>query len=143
MHHTLVIDSRKKRPKESANNGQTHQSSEDPASTSLFEEKSSGGVAVGAKSKATSGRTGRLTHAQVRELEATKEKEVVRGYKRICELWGRMINGAGGSEEEEDREALMEWFMEAERMVETFRETRNLFLTSRVGVITFFVCGSC
>jgi general transcription factor 3C polypeptide 3 (transcription factor C subunit 4) len=138
MHHTPVIDSRKKRPKESASNGQTHQGSEDPTSTSLFEEKSSGGVGAGVKSKAASGtgsRAGRLTHAQVRELEAAKEKEVVRGYKRVCELWGRMMHGASGSEEEEDKEALREWMVEAEKMVETFRETRNLFLTSRVGVI--------
>jgi general transcription factor 3C polypeptide 3 (transcription factor C subunit 4) len=71
-------------------------------------------------------------------LEAAKEKEVVRGYKRVCELWGRMLKGVGGSlgleEDREDQEAVREWMVEAEKMVETFRETRNLFLTSRVSV---------
>lgn len=95
-----------------------------------------GGPGAGAKSRAAlsaNSRAGRLTHAQLRELEAEKEKEVVRGYKRVCELWGRMLKGVGVSEEEEDQEAVREWMVEAEKMVETFRETRNLFLTSRVG----------
>lgn len=132
-----VIDSRKKRHKEPGNQSQGHQASEDPSNTSLFEEKASflmGGPGAGAKSRAAlsaSSRAGRLTHAQLRELEAEKEKEVVRGYKRVCELWGRMLKGVGVSEEEEDQEAVREWMVEAEKMVETFRETRNLFLTSR------------
>jgi general transcription factor 3C polypeptide 3 (transcription factor C subunit 4) len=73
-------------------------------------------------------------------LEAAKEKEVVRGYKRVCELWGRMLKGVGGSldQEAEDQEAVREWMVEAEKMVETFRETRNLFLTSRVSVCFCF-----
>ncbi|KAG6843906.1 hypothetical protein H0H87_011895, partial [Tephrocybe sp. NHM501043] len=65
-----VIDSRKKRPKDptSATSAST------AASTSLFEEKA-------AKTKSSTGNKtqGRLTHAQLRQLEAEKEKEVVRG----------------------------------------------------------------
>jgi general transcription factor 3C polypeptide 3 (transcription factor C subunit 4) len=76
---------------------------------------------------------------------------VVRGYRRVCELWGRMMKGAGvggvgeGEEaREEDQEAVREWMVEAEKMVETFRETRNLFLTSRVGILFyFFGLGGC
>jgi general transcription factor 3C polypeptide 3 (transcription factor C subunit 4) len=137
-----VIDSRKKRPKEPASQNYGHQASEDPSGTSLFEEKSSiiGGAGAGARSKTSStgaGRPGKLTHAQLRELEAAKEREVVRGYKKVSELWGKMMKGAGGSQEEEDQEALREWMVEAEKMVETFRETRNLFLTSRVGFFFF------
>lgn len=79
---------------------------------------------------------GRLTHAQLRELETEKERELVRGYRRVCELWGRMLKGASDSGDEGDQEAVREWMVEAEKMVETFRETRNLFLTSRV-------CGCC
>lgn len=109
-----VIDSRKKRPKESTN--QPEGSSN--ASTSLFEEKAS------AKSKAALRAQGRLTHAQLRELEAQKEKEVMKGYHRVQELWPGMLAG--------DEEGEREWLVEAEKLVETFRETRNLFLTSRV-----------
>ena len=143
---TVVIDSRKKRPKDATapNQNQGNQPPEDPSNTSLFEEKSSifgsgsGGSGTGGKSKSSSGgassRLGRLTHAQLRELEAAKEREIVRGYKRVCELWGRTLNGISGSgEEDQDQEAVREWMVEAEKMVETFRETRNLFLTSRVG----------
>ncbi|KAG6888878.1 hypothetical protein C0995_005133 [Termitomyces sp. Mi166 len=77
-----VIDSRKKRPKE-ASASQPSESA--PGSTSLFEEKA-------AKSKATK-TPGRLTHAQLRELEAEKEKEVLRGYKIVKEQWAGMLAG--------------------------------------------------
>ncbi|KAG5642745.1 hypothetical protein DXG03_002260 [Asterophora parasitica] len=108
-----VIDSRKKRPKE-ANASQPSDGT--AGSTSLFEER--------AKSKASAAKTqGRLTHAQLRELEAEKEKEVIRGYKRAKELWAGMLA--------HDEEAEREWLTEAEKLVETFRETRNLFLTTR------------
>lgn len=110
----LVIDSRKKRPKESTNQPEGNNS----ASTSLFEEKAS------AKSKAALRAQGRLTHTQLRELESQKEKEVMKGYRRVQELWPGMLTG--------DEEAEREWLVEAEKLVETFRETRNLFLTSRV-----------
>ena len=40
------------------------------------------------------------------------------------ELWPGMLAG--------DFEAEKEWLIESEKLVETFRETRNLFLTSRV-----------
>lgn len=109
-----MIDSRKKRPKES--NSQAEGSNN--ASTSLFEEKAS------AKSKAALRAQTRLTHAQLRELEAQKEKEVVKGYRRVQELWPSMLAG--------DVEAEREWLVESEKMVEAFRETRNLFLTTRV-----------
>ena len=141
---SVVIDSRKKRPKDATIQIQGNQPSEDLSSTSLFEEKSSifGSSGSGAKSKSSSGgansRPGRLTHAQLRELEAAKEREVIRGYKRVCELWGRMLNSISGSgEADQDQEAVREWMVEAEKMVEAFRETRNLFLTSRVGHSVF------
>ncbi|KAF9459393.1 hypothetical protein BDZ94DRAFT_1199583 [Collybia nuda] len=108
-----VIDSRKKRPKENSNQPEENTN----ASTSLFEEKAT------AKTKAALRAQGRLTHAQLRELEAQKEKEVMKGYRRVQDLWSGMLAG--------DEEAEREWMVEAEKLVETFRETRNLFLTSR------------
>lgn len=96
------------------------------ASTSLFaEEKST------PKGKSSAGKA-RLTAAQLRELEAEKEKEVVRGYHRIKELWAGMLRG--------DAEAEREWLLEAEKLVDMFRETRNLFLTSRVSRVVLLCC---
>lgn len=113
-----VIDSRKKRPKESANEAETGDSS-NPSGTSLFLEEK-----INAKSKAAMRAQNRLTHAQLRELEAQKEKEVMRGYRKVKDLWAEMLTG--------DADVKREWLLEAEKLVETFRETRNLFLTSRV-----------
>ncbi|TFK37274.1 hypothetical protein BDQ12DRAFT_736397 [Crucibulum laeve] len=111
-----VIDSRKKRPRDrDAAQGDDAAN----AGTSLFAEER-----TTAKSKATALRAqNRLSHAQLRELEAEREKEVVRGYKRVKDLWGKMLAGEEAGERE--------WLVEAEKLVETFRETRNLFLTSR------------
>jgi hypothetical protein len=67
----------------------------------------------------------RLSAAQLRELEDQKEREVLMRWKRVRELWPRLV--ADGEEEVE-----MEWLLEAEKLAETFRETRLLFLSSRV-----------
>ena len=113
-----VIDSRKKRktslyvaPDEL---GQ-------PVATSLFAEDK------GASKPKSSARQNRLTNAQLKELEMQKEKEVIRNYRRLKELWPGMLTG----EEMADRE----WMLEAEKLVDMFRETRNLFLTSRVSFL--------
>ncbi|KIJ92825.1 hypothetical protein K443DRAFT_685031 [Laccaria amethystina LaAM-08-1] len=65
----------------------------------------------------------RLTHLQLGELEAAKEKEVMQGYRGIRELCAGMM----GRDEKYERE----WMVEAEKLVEMVRETRNSFLTSR------------
>jgi len=115
---TVVIDSRKKRGKSTATN-QTDDIA-NPAHTSLFSEDK-----ATHKSKAASTRAqNRLTHAQLRALEVQKEKEVVKGYRRLKELWPGMLAG------EKDLER--EWLVEAEKLIDMFRETRNLFVTSRV-----------
>jgi general transcription factor 3C polypeptide 3 (transcription factor C subunit 4) len=57
-------------------------------------------------------------------MELEKEKEVIKGYRRLKELWAGMLN--------EEVEAEREWLVQAEKLVDMFRETRNLFLTSRV-----------
>jgi general transcription factor 3C polypeptide 3 (transcription factor C subunit 4) len=110
-----VIDSRKRREKGDGTSQAEDQSNVAP--TSLFEERTQ------PKTKPHP-RTPRLTHAQLKELEAQKEKEVIKGYKRVQDLWPGMLAG--------ECEAEKEWLVEAERLVEAFRETRNLFLTSRV-----------
>ncbi|EPQ55553.1 TPR-like protein [Gloeophyllum trabeum ATCC 11539] len=86
--------------------------------SSLFEEKSRGRTKT-APSKSKSG----LTAAQVKALEDQKEREALRAYSRIKDLWPGMMKGDEASERE--------WLLEAEKLVETFRETRNLFLTTK------------
>ncbi|KXN83202.1 Transcription factor tau subunit sfc4 [Leucoagaricus sp. SymC.cos] len=109
-----VIDSRKRRGKGDSS-GQPENQNNVP-STSLFEERAQ------PRTKPQP-RTPRLSHAQLQELETQKEKEVIKGYERVQELWSAMLTG--------EEEAEKEWLTEAEKLVETFRETRNLFLTSR------------
>ena len=111
----VVIDSRKKRGKSNATN-QTEDTT-NPSGTSLFSEDK-----TTHKSKARV--QNRLTHAQLRELEVQKEKEVVKGHRRLKELWSDMLAGEKDSERE--------WLVEAEKLIDMFRETRNLFVTSRV-----------
>jgi len=112
-----VIDSRKKRPKEQRH-AQTRESTA-TAGTSLFAEEKT------QKNKGITVRTqNRLNYNQLRELEAQKEKEVIAGYRKLKELWPALLAS--------DPEAERLWLLEAEKLVEMFRETRNLFLTTRV-----------
>lgn len=67
--------------------------------------------------------------AELRQAEASVEKEVVQWYHRVTELWSDMLEGKD--------EAVREWLLEAEKLVEMFRHTRPLFLTSRVGLNEF------
>jgi general transcription factor 3C polypeptide 3 (transcription factor C subunit 4) len=115
-----VIDSRAKSrvTKEQSDTpqarGQTH--------ASLFEETSRG------KIKPSSRKSRKLTPAQLRELEEQKERDVLRGYHRVEELWPRLLDENDPGQLEAERE----WMFEAEKLVDMFRETRMLFLTSRV-----------
>ncbi|KAM5536661.1 hypothetical protein V8D89_009756 [Ganoderma adspersum] len=113
-----VIDSRKRRV------GQREGTFDpsDPSSASLFEEGKVRGAST--KGKGASAKSAnRLSPTQLRELEAQKERESQQSWHRVQELWPRML--ANGDE------ATREWLVEAEKLVESFRETRALFLTSR------------
>ncbi|TFK26991.1 TPR-like protein [Coprinopsis marcescibilis] len=126
-----VIDSRKKRkggtnqPSTQSGNAEAGPST---ITTSLFAEERATGKTKGSVNKPQN----RLTHAQLRDLESEKEREVIRGFKKLKDLWqflsGPTFNqtGAGNVGEQERL-----WMLEAEKLVDMFRETRNLFLTSR------------
>ncbi|TFY64254.1 hypothetical protein EVJ58_g2743 [Rhodofomes roseus] len=108
-----VMDSRRRRPRQ----GTADDGTEDANTTSLFEERAR------FKGKSAAAKANKLSAAQLRELEAQKEREVDQSFRRVKELWPRMLAG----EEEAERE----WLVEAEKLIESFRETRNLFQTSR------------
>lgn len=94
----------------------------DPSSASLFEEGKVRGAPT--KGKGASAKSAnKLTPTQLRELEAQKEREVQQSWHHVQELWPRMLAN--------EDEATREWIVEAEKLVESFRETRALFLTSR------------
>ncbi|KAH7882558.1 hypothetical protein F5I97DRAFT_1906074 [Phlebopus sp. FC_14] len=113
-----VIDARKRRPVQAETTAEMVTTSHKGAS--LFEEKAQ----ARQKGKAAV-KQGRLTLAELKALEEEHEKDVLLGYKRIEELWPRIL-GEGC-----DEQAEREWMLEAEKLVEMFRETRNLFLTTK------------
>ena len=85
---------------------------------SLFEETPS--------TRSTKGyRPSKSSRPAARELEVEKEKEVLKGYRRVVDLTPEMRTG--------NEVAVKEWLLEAEKLIETFRETRRLFLSTRVG----------
>lgn len=142
-----VIDARKRRNKDPSQDSNPTTSN---PSTSLFAEKN-----VKSSSSSRSTNQNRLTQAQLKELEAEKEKEVLRSYNRVKEIWDGMIEERETREKEletgiQATKSLMEhqqangaaaegpvereWMLEAEKLVDTFRETRNLFTTTRVSM---------
>ncbi|KAI0339047.1 TPR-like protein [Trametopsis cervina] len=88
---------------------------------SLFEEKARSGKEK--VSKASGSKAGKLSSAQLRDLEAQKEKLASQSFRRVKDLWAPMLSG--------QEEAVREWMHEAELLVESFRETRALFLSAR------------
>ncbi|TFY70716.1 hypothetical protein EVG20_g2295 [Dentipellis fragilis] len=118
-----VIHSRKRRPREQISSSQAA----DAPSSSLFEE-APGSKGKG-KGKASTKVQNRLTPAQIKELETKKEEEAMRGYARVKTLWPRVL--AEQTEGTEGGNAEKEWMLETEKLVEMFRETRRLFLTTR------------
>ncbi|OJA08708.1 hypothetical protein AZE42_08889 [Rhizopogon vesiculosus] len=112
-----VIDSRKRRIHQPEAAASITDAGAQPQGASLFEEKSR------TKGKSSAPGKGRFSLAELKVLEEEREREVIFGHKRIEELWPRMLH--------EDVEAEREWMIEAEKLVEMFRETRNLFVTTR------------
>ncbi|KAI6031287.1 hypothetical protein BKA83DRAFT_4198140 [Pisolithus microcarpus] len=113
-----VIDSRKRRLPQSEDVNVDRTTPQPTAS--LFDEKSQ----TRQKGKAAN-KQGRLSLAELKVLEEEREKEVVTGYKRVEELWPRILG------DHPDDQAEREWILEAEKLIEMFRETRNLFLTTK------------
>ncbi|KAI6048063.1 hypothetical protein EDC04DRAFT_2556141 [Pisolithus marmoratus] len=113
-----VIDSRKRRPAQPEDINVDRTTLQPTAS--LFDEK----FQARQKGKAAN-KQGRLSLAELKALEEEREKEVVTGYKRIEELWPRILGDHPVDQAER------EWVLEAEKLIEMFRETRNLFLTTK------------
>lgn len=63
----------------------------------------------------------------LKELEAKMETDTLKEYRRLRELYPKISK-------EEVNDSEREWLLQAEKMIESFRETRQLFTTSRVRV---------
>lgn len=114
MNFRAVIDARGKRTRQSKQSVVAGQPNVQGAS--LFEET---------PSRPSKGyRSSKSSRPVARELEVEKEKEVLKGYQRVKELTPGMKSG--------NEVAVKEWLLEAEKLIETFRETRRLFLSTRV-----------
>ncbi|KAJ7087686.1 hypothetical protein B0H15DRAFT_982935, partial [Mycena belliarum] len=109
-----VIDSRQRRPKAPSGIG-----SAAPTVPSLIQDKPTK-PASKPRPKVSQNR---LSNAELRALEARKEAEALEVYRRLKALWPHMLAGPG--------EARQEWLLEAEKLIEAFRETRMLFSTAR------------
>ncbi|KAG6331587.1 hypothetical protein ID866_7502 [Astraeus odoratus] len=103
-----VIDSRKRRPTQPGDSSVDRTAAQQGAS--LFDEKAQ----TKHKGKAAN-KQGRLSLAELKNLEEQREREVAYGYKRIEELWPRILG------ERADEQAEREWILEAEKLNYDFR----------------------
>ncbi|KAJ7266948.1 hypothetical protein B0H12DRAFT_140673 [Mycena haematopus] len=111
-----VIDSRKKFVKSSEPAaGQSGQASQQPSSSLFAEEKST--------TKTTKSGRQRMSLEALAELESKMEQDTLKTYRRLGELYPKI-----SKEEVNDFER--EWLIEAEKLIESFRECRQLFTTS-------------
>lgn len=100
-------------------------------------------------SKSKSQKKTKLTPERLREIEAEREREAQGSWRRVKNLWPTIFGvpypsaegdeGDGdirmrveGEEDGKETEEEREWFLEAEKLIESYRETRALFTSSRV-----------
>jgi general transcription factor 3C polypeptide 3 (transcription factor C subunit 4) len=124
-----VIDSRKKGKQTSDVAGQPGQAQQ--PSASLFTEAK----ADKATTKTKSGRQ-RMSLEALQELEANMERDTLKSYRRLAELYPKISK-------EEVNDSEREWLLQAEKMIESFRETRQLFSTSTVRIGLYFTLFFC
>ena len=89
--------------------------------TSLFSEKRKKG-----KQKAVSKSGSKMSKESLFELEERKEAEAMFSYGRLKQIWDAMLKS--------EESATNEWLLEAEKLIDMFRETRNLFGSRGVGL---------
>ncbi|KAJ6588829.1 hypothetical protein B0H19DRAFT_1248427 [Mycena capillaripes] len=115
-----VIDSRKRNNKPSdVAAGQPGQATQQPSSSLFAEERP---VDKSTTKTTKSGRQ-RMSVEALKELEAKLETDTLKGYRRLRELYPKISK-------EEVNDSERDWFLQAEKMIESFRETRQLFSTS-------------
>ncbi|KAJ7185570.1 hypothetical protein C8R46DRAFT_382209 [Mycena filopes] len=113
-----VIDSRNKRNPKTADTEEVGSGQPVQPSASLFAEEKSADKSARTKS----GRQ-RMSVEALKEVEAQMEKDTVFTFRRMSELYPRISK-------EQVNDSERDWMLQAEKMVESFRETRQLFTTS-------------
>ena len=135
----VVIDARKRRTQQSENltsqaTSDTQRAQHNNTQSSLFIEQSR------SSKRKTAEQGTKLTKAQVKEIEKKKEEEVQTAWKRMAELQGivdKVLSKKSPTTEDLER-SVTEWLFEAEKIIEGFRETRMLFITSSVRAFILF-----
>lgn len=120
-----VIDARKRAKLGKANGSQypvvaSTSSVDQSLSQSLFDERAA------SPKKAAKPTAPRLSAAEVKALEQERQAKIDASYEMCKRLHDKMMD--------RDYEAESEWLIEAEKLVEHFRETRQLFITAKVGL---------
>ncbi|TCD69113.1 transcription factor TFIIIC subunit tfc4 [Steccherinum ochraceum] len=110
----LQVCASRKRNQSGGRQGSSGPDTDQPRAISLFDEQS--------RKAGKSGKSQRLSMAELRQAETSAEKEVVLWYHRVTELWPKMLLG--------QEDAVREWLVEAEKLIEMFRHTRPLFSTT-------------
>ena len=129
----LVIDSRKRHGDPAHDNDDGSPPTE-PATSSLFAERKRGRPKK--ESNSASAGMQKMTRAEAQQLEAQRSREC-EVYFGACErLVGTMRAWRGGEEGEGEGE-VEAWAVNAERLLEMFRETRALFPAASVSLGSF------
>ncbi|KAF7316423.1 hypothetical protein MIND_00161200 [Mycena indigotica] len=69
----------------------------------------------------------RMTTEALKQFELEMEAETIKGHQRLMELYPNIRRDSEPNDDER------EWIIQAEKLIEAFRETRQLFSTSRQG----------
>ena len=115
-----MIDARKKRAAGAQDGTSQEGQSAEAAMPSLFTEKRTSKGKGKAKQNF-------LDKSELVALEQKKTAEALQTYARVKQLWNGMLR----REEVQENE----WLIEAEKLVEMFRETRKLFLSRGVSCL--------
>ncbi|KZV61169.1 TPR-like protein [Peniophora sp. CONT] len=113
-----VIDSRKRKRRDGTKDGAEldEGTAEPEGGSTLFREREA------RRSARITKKT--MTPAMLLKLENERKEEALGWYKRVRDLWPAMMGGQAEGERE--------WLLEAEKLVEMFRSTRDLFSTGKV-----------
>ncbi|KAJ7634784.1 TPR-like protein [Roridomyces roridus] len=114
-----VIDARKRIRMAGGNKDQSGARSQTPLTASLFSEEKDKKKSSDSKA----GRSEKLSMEALKELEVSLEQDTLKTHRRLTELWPKIS-------QEEVTELEREWLLQAEKLVDSFRETRQMFTTS-------------
>ncbi|KAK7044646.1 hypothetical protein R3P38DRAFT_2879955 [Favolaschia claudopus] len=116
--YEYMIDSRKRLNRSTDVNMDESEKAKQLPSSSLFSEQN--------KAKTTKSGRQRMSAEALMELEAKNELDTLKGHRRLEELYPQISK-------DEVNDSEREWLLQAEKIIDSFRECRQLFSTSQYG----------